>query len=62
MRKRIIYKHVSILRLTRALLGLKLFSNLGFIQDDSGEMVKIWELMVCHYEKTSKYEHVSNTE
>jgi len=28
-----------------------LFSNPGFIQGDSGEMVKIWELIVCHYEK-----------
>ena len=51
MRKRSNYKHVHILHLTRALLGLKLFSNLGFIQGDSGEMFKIWELIVCHYEK-----------
>jgi hypothetical protein len=41
MRKRNKYKHVSILHLTRALLGLKLFSNLAFIQGDSGENINI---------------------
>ena len=32
---------LGIFPLSRALLGLRLFSNLGFIQGDSGEKVNI---------------------
>jgi len=33
---------LHIFYLTRALLDLRLFNNLGFIQGDSGEKVNIW--------------------